>query len=107
MPAVELGGDADGELQLAHRGVGTGCIGHRADEIATEADENFRRAREHRLDRFDRMLAMLARRFETEHVADAIGIGPARSPLDATGAVAQPRRAAWRDREGQEREIWG
>src|SRR3546814_3982269 len=75
MPAVELGGDADGELQLAHRGVGTGCIGHRADEIATEADENFRRAREHRLDRFDRMMAMLARRFETEHVADAIEIG--------------------------------
>src|SRR3546814_14042859 len=37
--------------------------------------ENFRRAREHRLDRFDRMMAMLARRFETEHVADAIEIG--------------------------------
>src|SRR3546814_6755968 len=56
--------------------------------------ENFRRAREHRLDRFDRMMAMLARRFETEHVADAIEIGPARFLVDANGAVALDVRMA-------------
>src|SRR3546814_5882511 len=37
---------------------------------------------------------MLARRFETEHVADAIEIGPARFLVDANGAVALDVRMA-------------
>src|SRR3546814_2143607 len=94
MPAVELGRDADGEVELAYRVIGAIGIGDRTDKIAAEADENFRRAREHRLDRFDRMMAMIARRFETEHVADAIEIGPARFLVDANGAVALDVRMA-------------
>src|SRR3546814_1565610 len=37
---------------------------------------------------------MIARRFETEHVADAIEIGPARFLVDANGAVALDVRMA-------------
>src|SRR3546814_12720732 len=40
------------------------------------------------------MMAMIARRFETEHVADAIEIGPARFLVDANGAVALDVRMA-------------
>src|SRR3546814_15875605 len=102
MPAVELGRDADGEVELAYRVIGAIGIGDRTDKIAAEADEDFRRAREHRLDRFDRMMDMIARRFETDHVADAIDIGPARSLVDALKSSVEGKSVSVRvDRVGR------
>src|SRR3546814_12573340 len=96
MPAVELGRDGDGEVELSHRGIRPVGIRHRTDEIAAEADEDLRGARYHRLDRLDTMMAVRTRGFEAEDVADAVEIGLRRFFVDADGA--EIGRASWRER---------
>src|SRR5436305_652799 len=88
MAAIELGGDPDGQRELAHRLIGALGIGDRADEIAAHADEHLGGAVVHRLDRFDRMMSVLTRRIEAEYIANAVEIFLARLFVDPDGAIA-------------------
>src|ERR1700688_2191320 len=66
MRAVELGGDMHREIEVPHRLERDLRIGHRNREIAAQTDQGLRAAVPDRLDGFDRVVALVARRLEPE-----------------------------------------
>ncbi len=75
--AVQLGRDVHGELGVAHRLLGDVGVGHRGDEVAAHREEHLGPAVAQRLDRLDRVEAVLARRLEVELVAQRVEEVPA------------------------------
>lgn len=94
MTPVQLGGYADCQVELAHRGLGPRRIGNGTDEIAAHADEDPGRALLHRAQGFDDVMTMLARGLEAEDLGQPVQIGGGRLFVDADGAVALHVRVA-------------
>ncbi len=70
--AVEACRDVHGQRARAQRIEGPRRIGRGHREVAAQADEHLDVAIEHRLDRLDDVIAVLARRLEAEHLAEAV-----------------------------------
>src|SRR6202008_3749033 len=67
MGTIELGGDMHRKIEVPHRLECDVRIGHRDSEIATETDQSLRTPIPDRLDGFDRIVALVAWRFESEY----------------------------------------
>src|SRR5271169_6834341 len=94
MTAVELGVDADGEPQAAHRRLGHGPVRYRPDKIAAVPDEHLGAAIHHRLYGVDDIVPMSARRLEAEHFLELVQECRLWLLVDAHRAVALHVRMA-------------
>ena len=88
MRAVELRGDVDGQVHIAHGFEAALGIGQGDGEIAAEADEYLGAPVEHRLHGGHGIVAVLGRRIEAEGALDAFQHRLGRLFPDADSAVA-------------------
>ena len=86
--AVELGADVHGQRAVAQRRVHMRAVRRSRGEISTHGEEHLGATVVHGLDRVDRVEARLARRCESERIAEAVEEIVRHSFVDAHRAVA-------------------
>src|SRR5207237_8770820 len=100
MRAIEFGSDMHREIEVPHRLERHFRIGHGNRKIAAETDQSLRTAVPDRLDSLERIVALVARRFESEHAGQSIqklvirNLGDANRAVSLHIGVAAPRRNA-------------
>src|SRR6266566_3098958 len=72
MRPVELGGDMDRKIEVSHRPERHFGIGHRNREVAAKADQGLRATIADRLDSFDSIVALVARRVDSKHAGQSV-----------------------------------
>src|SRR3981189_2559647 len=72
MRAIELGGNMHREIEVPHRLERDFRIGHRNCKIAAKTDQSLRLRISDRLDSFDCVVALVARRFESKDASYSI-----------------------------------
>src|SRR5260370_31272696 len=99
MRAIEFCGDMHREIEVAHRLECHFRIGHRDGKIAAKTDQCLRAPIPDRLDSFDRVVALVAWRLESEGAGQPVQKRITRNLGNADRAISLPLRggAEWRD----------
>ena len=99
MRAIELGSNMHRKIELAHRLECDFRIGHRNGKIAAKTDQRLRSAIPDRFDSFDRVVALVARRLESEYASQPVQKSIVRNLGDPDGAISLHVRVAAQRRD--------
>ena len=88
MRAIEFGGDMHREIEASHRLERDFRIGHRNGKVAAETDQGLGSPIPDCLDSFDGVVALVARRFESEYAGNSVQQFIARNLGNADRAVS-------------------